>query len=44
MIRDGCFGGLRPIEDYFGLSVESRGALMDRYYREFYLGGDPEER
>ena len=34
LLRDSYNGGARPIEDYFGLSIDSLEFLMDRFYRE----------
>jgi hypothetical protein len=33
-LRDTYHRAGRPIEDYFGLSIESLDFLMDRFYRE----------
>lgn len=34
MLRDAYSGNLRPIEDYFGLSVQALDLLMTRFYRD----------
>ncbi len=34
LLRDSYHGSARPIEDYFGLSIDSLDFLMDRFYRE----------
>ena len=34
MLRDAYSGNLRPIEDYFGLSVQALDLLMTRFYKD----------
>jgi hypothetical protein len=34
LLRDAYNGGARPLEDYFGLSIDSLDFLQDRFYRE----------
>jgi len=37
LLRDSYQGVARPVEDYFGLSIDSLDFLMDRFYRECIL-------
>ena len=34
LLRDAYNGSARPLEDYFGLSIDSLDFLQDRFYRE----------